>query len=77
MTTGGEGGEVSPLPAALGAGGKVKAVLRASVPGIVMWGGLFVIWEVSSYSGLPEYILPSPTNIVLALIEFFPYLLKN
>lgn len=85
VTTEGRGeGEASPPSlAALRAsgkevaGGKAKAVLRGSVPGIVMWGGLFVIWEVSSYSGLPEYILPSPTNIVLALIEFFPYLLEN
>ncbi len=76
-------GETSP-PTALGtsgkevAGGKVKAALRGSIPGIVMWGGLFVIWELGSrFFGLPEYILPSPTDIVLALVKFFPYLLEN
>ena len=76
-------GETSP-PTALGtsgkevAGGKVKAALRGSIPGIIMWGGLFVIWELGSrFFGLPAYILPSPTDIVLALVKFFPYLLEN
>jgi NitT/TauT family transport system permease protein len=43
-----------------------------------MWGGLLVIWELSTrFALISRYILPSPWSILEALVEFFPYLLDN
>lgn len=40
--------------------------------------GLFVLWEAAVLVlGLPPFILPAPTTIVAAMVEFWPAIWKN
>ena len=40
--------------------------------------GLFVVWEVAVRLGdMPVYVLPAPTRILVAIVEYWPAIWKN
>lgn len=52
--------------------------LRGSVPGICSVGGVIVIWEFAvRFFNIPDYILPSPTESVMALGQYWNSISSN
>ena len=55
--------------------GKLPNIIRRNGPALALIAGLLVLWEAVCVSGLvPAYVLPAPTDIVLAFIADFPEL---
>ena len=55
--------------------GKLRNTIRHNGPALALMAGIVVLWELVCITGLvPGYMLPSPTDIVLAFISDFPEL---
>ena len=55
--------------------GKLRNTIRHNGPALALITGLLILWEVVCVTGLvPAYMLPAPTDIVLAFITDFPEL---
>ena len=53
--------------------GKLPSTIRRNWPAIALIAGLVVLWEaVCAFGLVPKYMLPAPTDIVLAFIGDFP-----
>lgn len=54
------------------------ARLKGAVPGICSVGAVIVIWEfVVRVFDVPSYILPAPSDAVMALIQYWDYISGN
>ena len=57
---------------------KILNILKESIPGICSVCGVIVIWEVSvRFFEIPSYILPSPSDSIKALIQYWDYIKIN
>lgn len=57
---------------------KIMGILKESIPGICSVGGVIVIWELSvRLFEIPSYILPSPSDSIKALIQYWDYIKIN
>lgn len=57
---------------------KILNKIRESIPGICSVGGVIVIWELSvRIFDIPSYILPSPSDSIKALIQYWDYIKIN
>ena len=55
--------------------GKSQSIIRRNGPALALIAGLLLVWEAVCITGLvPAYMLPAPTDIVLALVTDFPEL---
>ena len=55
--------------------GKLRSTIRRNWPALALIAGLLILWEIVCITGLvPAYMLPAPTDIVLAFITDFPEL---
>ena len=55
--------------------GKLRSTIRRNGPALALLAGLLILWEAVCVTGLvPAYMLPAPTDIVLAFVIDFPEL---
>ena len=55
--------------------GKLPNTIRRNAPAIVLMAGIVILWEAVCAAGLvPGYMLPAPTDIVLAFLGDLPEL---